>query len=52
MSSDYLNLTITVSTTHDNAVTAGGSYTWNENGQTYTASGSYTNVTGCHTQKF
>jgi trimeric autotransporter adhesin len=26
-------------------------YTWSENGQTYTASGTYTVVTGCHTEE-
>jgi len=44
-----LNLTITSSTTSTSSAVACGSYTWTANGQTYTASGSYTSVSGCAT---
>ena len=45
-----LHLTITPSTTNTTPVTACGSYTWSVNGQTYTASGSYTETVGCVTE--
>ena len=40
-----LNLTITNSTTSSVVETACDSYTWSENGTTYTTSGTYTNIT-------
>ena len=43
-----LNLTITNSTSTSSSATACNSYTWPLNNQTYTTSGIYTQVTGCH----
>ncbi len=45
-----LNLTITESTADSHSVSACDSYTWSENGVTYTQSGTYSVVTGCHTE--
>ena len=45
-----LNLTITPSTTNTTTASACDTYTWTANGQTYTTSGTYTSVTGCHTE--
>ncbi|MBX2973798.1 MAG: T9SS type A sorting domain-containing protein [Flavobacteriales bacterium] len=44
--------TVTVTATTNNTASASAcdSYTWNVNGQTYTQSGSYTSVNGCHTE--
>ena len=46
-----LNLTVNYSTTSSESATACDSYTWGENGQTYTTSGTYTststNAAGC-----
>ncbi|MBL7773676.1 MAG: fibronectin type III domain-containing protein [Chitinophagaceae bacterium] len=42
---EILYLTITPSTTNTTSATACDSYTWSVNGMTYTASGTYTNVT-------
>lgn len=39
-----LNLTINVATTSESTVSACGTYTWLENSQTYTTSGTYTSV--------
>jgi len=46
-----LNLTITNSTTNTTTASTCDSYTWSENGQTYTASGTYAVITGCHTEE-
>ncbi|MBS1533892.1 MAG: T9SS type A sorting domain-containing protein, partial [Bacteroidetes bacterium] len=44
------NLTINPLTTNGSLTTSAcGSYTWAENGQTYTESGTYTNTVGCNT---
>ncbi|MBF6640308.1 T9SS type A sorting domain-containing protein, partial [Flavobacterium sp. J49] len=45
-----LNLTITPSTSNSTTASACDSYTWSVNGTTYTASGTYTSVVGCHTE--
>ena len=45
-----LNLTITPSTTHTTTIAACGNYTWSVNGQTYSQSGNYYVVNGCHTE--
>ncbi|MCX6171639.1 MAG: T9SS type A sorting domain-containing protein [Flavobacterium sp.] len=46
-----LSLTITPSSTHTTAIAACDTYTWIAgNGQTYTASGTYTYVSGCDTK--
>ena len=47
---ETLMLTITPSTNNTTTATACGTYTWTVNGQTYNASGTYTSVTGCHTE--
>jgi hypothetical protein len=45
-----LDLTITPSTTDGSLTTSAcDSYTWSENGQTYTSTGVYTHVVGCNT---
>jgi len=44
------NITITASTSNVTPASACDSYTWSVNGQTYTASGSYSSVSGCHTE--
>ena len=44
-----LNLTITPSTTTEYTQSACDTYTWSLNGQTYTTSGNYTRIDGCHT---
>ncbi len=46
-----LNLTITNSTINTTTASSCDTYTWSENGQTYTASGTYTVVAGCHTEE-
>jgi uncharacterized protein YjiK len=46
-----LNLTITPSSINTTPVTACGSYKWSVNDQTYTASGTYSVVNGCHTEE-
>jgi hypothetical protein len=46
---ETLDLTITPSTSSSTSASACDTYTWSMNGQTYTASGTYTNVVGCHT---
>ncbi len=45
-----LNLTVNTATNNSTSVTACNSYTWNANNQTYTTSGTYQVVTGCHTE--
>ena len=45
-----LDLTITPNTTNTTTASACDTYTWTANGQTYTTSGTYTSVTGCHTE--
>ena len=45
-----LNLTITPSSTNTSSATACNSYTWGVNGVTYTTSGSYSSVSGCHSE--
>jgi hypothetical protein len=46
-----LHLTITPNTTHTTTVSACDTYTWSAgNGNTYTASGNYPYVNGCHTE--
>ncbi|HOZ52978.1 MAG TPA: hypothetical protein PLU17_14025, partial [Chitinophagaceae bacterium] len=47
---DILNLTITASTTNTSTVSSCIPYTWSVTGSTYTVSGTYTLVTGCHTE--
>jgi hypothetical protein len=48
---DYqLTLNITPLTSNTSQVSACDSYTWSVNGQTYTASGTYSSVNGCHTE--
>jgi hypothetical protein len=46
-----LDLTITNSTSNTTTVSTCGAYTWSVNGQTYTTSDTYTEVTGCHTEE-
>ena len=43
-------LTITPSTNNTTTANACDSYTWSVNGTAYTTSGTYTSVTGCHTE--
>jgi hypothetical protein len=43
-------LTITPSTNNTTTASACDTYTWSVNGSTYTTSGTYTSVTGCHTE--
>jgi hypothetical protein len=47
---ETLNLTITPSTSNTTTATACDTYTWAVNGTVYTASGTYTSVTNCHTE--
>jgi hypothetical protein len=47
---ETLNLTVTPNTTNTTAIIACDTYTWAVNGTTYTASGSYDLVVGCHTE--
>ena len=42
--------TITTGTNNTTTASACDSYTWSVNGTTYTTSGTYTSVTGCHTE--
>jgi hypothetical protein len=44
-------VTITPSTSNTTTETVCDSYTWSVNGQTYTTGGTYTVVTGCHTEE-
>jgi hypothetical protein len=43
-------VTVTPSTTNTTTVTACGTYHWSVNGADYTTSGTYTSVSGCHTE--
>ena len=43
-------MTVTASTSNATTASACDSYTWSVNGQTYTSSGSYSSVSGCHTE--
>jgi hypothetical protein len=45
-----LTLIITPFTTNTTQASACDSYTWSVNGQSYTQSGTYTEVSGCHTE--
>jgi hypothetical protein len=45
-----LNLSVIPSTSNTTTLTECDSYIWAENGQTYTTSGVYSEVTGCHTE--
>nr|WP_294938289.1 PKD domain-containing protein [uncultured Flavobacterium sp.] len=45
-----INVTITASTSNSTTTSACDSFTWGVNGTTYTSSGTYTSVTGCHTE--
>jgi hypothetical protein len=47
---ETLNLTITPITSNTTTATACDTYTWAVNGTVYTASGTYTSVTNCHTE--
>jgi gliding motility-associated-like protein len=47
---EVLNLTITPSSTNTTTAASCDSYTWSVNGQTYTASGSYSAAVGCVTE--
>jgi len=44
------NVTVNALTSNSTTISACDSYTWAENGMTYTASGAYTSVTGCNTE--
>jgi hypothetical protein len=48
--SGTINFNITASTSNTTAASSCDSYTWAVNGQTYTTSGTYSVVTGCHTE--
>jgi hypothetical protein len=50
--SDQKSVTVTVTpaTSNTSSATACDTYTWSVNGQTYTTSGTYTDVVGCHTE--
>jgi hypothetical protein len=52
ISSPRIPVTATISPVSNNTTTASAcdSYTWSVNGTTYTTSGTYTSVTGCHTE--
>ncbi len=45
-----ITITITPSTTNTTTISACDSYTWGVNGTTYTTSGTYNSVSGCHTE--
>ncbi|MBK9418342.1 MAG: hypothetical protein IPN62_13950 [Flavobacteriales bacterium] len=47
---ETLVLTITPSANNTTTISACDTYTWSENGTTYTQSGTYTSVTGCNTE--
>jgi hypothetical protein len=47
---EILDLTITPSTSNTTVQSACDSYTWSVNNTTYTQSGTYTSVNGCHTE--
>ena len=47
---DTLNLIINNSTSNTTIITSCDSYTWAVDGNTYTSSGTYTNINGCHTE--
>jgi hypothetical protein len=46
-----VQVTVTTSTTNTTTETVCDTYTWLVNGETYTSSGTFTEVTGCHTEK-
>ena len=52
ISSPRIPVTATISPITNNTTTASAcdTYTWSVNGTTYTTSGTYTSVTGCHTE--
>ena len=52
ISSPRIPVTATISPVSNNTTTASAcdTYTWSVNGTTYTTSGTYTSVTGCHTE--
>ena len=52
ISSPRIPVTATISPSTNNTTTASAcdTYTWSVNGTTYTSSGTYTSVTGCHTE--
>ena len=45
-----LNLNVITSTSNITTITACDNYTWSENNQTYSSSGTYNVVNGCHTE--
>jgi hypothetical protein len=47
---ETLNLTVTPNTTTTTTIAACDTYTWAVNGSTYTSSGTYNEVAGCHTE--
>jgi len=47
---EVLSLTITPSTSNTTTASACDSYTWSVDGNTYTQSGTYSSVSGCHTE--
>jgi hypothetical protein len=50
-SENNFEVTITPSTSNTTTESACDSYTWSVNGQMYTSGGTYTVVTGCHTEE-
>ncbi|MEN9330947.1 MAG: hypothetical protein RLZZ94_37, partial [Bacteroidota bacterium] len=44
------DVTITPSTSNTTSINSCGAYTWSVNNTTYTASGTYSVITGCHTE--
>ncbi|MGL2966864.1 T9SS type A sorting domain-containing protein [Flavobacterium sp. XGLA_31] len=48
--SGVTTVTVTPNTTHTVTTSACDTYTWSVNGQTYTESGTYSSVSGCHTE--
>jgi hypothetical protein len=49
-SSDWFELTIQNTSNNTTTISACDTYTWSENGTTYTQSGTYTSVIGCNTE--
>ncbi|HQW68509.1 MAG TPA: T9SS type A sorting domain-containing protein, partial [Flavobacterium sp.] len=47
---ETLELTVTPNTSNTTVVSACDTYTWAENNETYTTSGTYTSVVDCHTE--
>lgn len=47
--SDSGSITVSATSSSSTSISACDSYTWSVNSQTYTASGTYTSVVGCHT---